>query len=240
MGQTFVGKSTLLNAMVNFAVGIRISNKQRFQIVIDPAENCKDQTKSQTSEITRYRIKDHDLGYNLEIWDTPGFGDTRGIKHDHLIRNQITQLINQEESCHAICFVVRAGENRLTPTQQYIINSVLSFFSEEAKANIYAFITYADVLTNISCFFKHVSNQMGFCLNNSKSVIKMRCRLTEQVPILYEKIADSAIKPKQLATKYSELKEHQDWIEKTGRFEHLVEKQKEGWEYYYIFFHVKY
>lgn len=288
LGQTGVGKSTLINAMVNFAVGIRINDVTRFEIVIDPRENASDQTKSQTSEITRYRILDHGLGYKLELWDTPGFGDTRGISFDRQIGEQINQLINLEESCHAICFVVKASESRLTQTQLYIINSVLSFFSTEAKENVFALITHTDDseppvlealkdaknnfpyseancfafnnsalfkpesershysyecwangMEALSRFFKQISNRTPFSLKASKKVIQMRCRLSDEVPRLYEKIADSSIARIELQSKYSAMKQHQHEIEKTGHFEVQRTRKKEVWDKWLIFWRKK-
>ena len=38
-----------------------------------------------TDTVTEYYIRDHHIGYNVILVDTPGFMDTRGIARDDLI-----------------------------------------------------------------------------------------------------------------------------------------------------------
>ena len=144
MGETGSGKSTLLNAFVNFAAGVEIDDPYRFKLVVDEGERSNDQSNSQTSEISGYLIQDTELDFAIQIWDTPGFGDTGGLKRDEEIKQQINELLKVEDFCHAICFVVKASANRLTDIQKYIIDRVLLFFGKEAIDNIFTLVTYAD------------------------------------------------------------------------------------------------
>ena len=144
MGETGTGKSTLLNAFVNFAAGIEMEDPFRFKLVVDESGQSHDQTKSQTTEISGYLIEDTELGFPLQIWDTPGFGDTSGVERDEKLKEQINELLKIEDECHAICFVVKANVNRLTDIQKYIIDRVLLFFGKEALENIYILATFAD------------------------------------------------------------------------------------------------
>ena len=144
MGETGTGKSTLLNSIVNYAAGVEMEDPFRFKLVTDETDRG-DQSKSQTSEISGYLIEDTVLGYDLQIWDTPGFGDTAGVERDEEIKEKINQLLKIENECHAICFVVKASANRLTDTQKYIIDRVLLFFGKEAKDNMYLLATFGDV-----------------------------------------------------------------------------------------------
>ena len=144
MGETGSGKSTLLNAFVNYAAGVEIEDPFRFQLVVDEAKQATDQSNSQTTEISGYIIQDTELDFAIQIWDTPGFGDTGGVERDEEIKQQINELLKVEDFCHAICFVVKANVNRLTDTQRYIIDRVLLFFGKEVKENIYLLATFAD------------------------------------------------------------------------------------------------
>ena len=50
----------------------------------------------------------------MKIIDTPGFGDTRGIKRDREITAQIKKLFNEEISTlNAVCFVTKSSNNIL-------------------------------------------------------------------------------------------------------------------------------
>ena len=144
MGETGTGKSTLLNSIVNYAAGVELEDPFRFKLVTDEANRATDQSKSQTTEISGYLIEDTVLGYDLQIWDTPGFGDTAGVEKDEEIKEKINQLLKKENECHAICFVVKASANRLTDVQKYIIDRVLLFFGKEATENMYLLGTFAD------------------------------------------------------------------------------------------------
>ena len=144
MGETGAGKSTLVDAFINYAVGVQMEDSFRFKLVVDEDERGKDQSISQTTEISGYHIKDTLLDFPIQIWDTPGFGDTRGIKRGEEIKQQINELLKIEDFCHAVCFVVKANVNRLTDAQEYIIDRVLLFFGKEAQENIYVLATYAD------------------------------------------------------------------------------------------------
>ena len=144
MGETGTGKSTLINAFINYAVGVKMEDSFRFKLVVDEADGEIDQSISQTPEISGYFIEDTLLDFPIQIWDTPGFGDTRGVERDEEIKKQINELLKLEDYCHAVCFVVKANVNRLTDTQKYIIDRVLLFFGKEAQANIYLLTTFAD------------------------------------------------------------------------------------------------
>ena len=144
MGETGTGKSTLVDAFINYAVGVQMEDPFRFKLVVDEDDRANDQTVSKTSEISGYLIEDSILDFPIQIWDTPGFGDTRGIERDEAIKEQINELLKLEDFCHAVCFVVKASVNRLTDTQKYIIDRVLLFFGKEAQENIYILVTYAD------------------------------------------------------------------------------------------------
>ena len=79
VGQTGSGKTTLLNAFINYILNIKYEDDFRYHIIY---ENFgKTQDKSQTTEVTIYNIKASD-GTIIQIIDTPGFGDTGGIKKD--------------------------------------------------------------------------------------------------------------------------------------------------------------
>ena len=144
MGETGTGKSTLLNSIVNYAAGVEMEDPFRFKLVTDETDRAGDQSKSQTTEISGYLIEDTILGYDLQVWDTPGFGDTAGEERDEEIKEKINQLLKIEDECHAICFVVKASANRLTDVQKYIIDRVLLFFGKEAKDNMYLLATFGD------------------------------------------------------------------------------------------------
>lgn len=147
MGATGAGKSTLINGMINYILGVQWTDPYRFKLVV---EKPTSQAESQTSEVTVYRVNYDDgfmVDYSLTIIDTPGFGDTRGITRDKEITEQIRNLFSNNfgvSDIHAICFVAQSALARLSATQQYVFDSVLSIFGNDVAENIRILITFAD------------------------------------------------------------------------------------------------
>ncbi|XP_005746421.1 uncharacterized protein LOC102203385 [Pundamilia nyererei] len=148
LGATGAGKSTLINGMINYILGVKWEDPYRFKLV-DEGE-LTSQSESQTSEVTVYKVN-HQQGFEIEfsltIVDTPGFGDTRGIEKDREIVEQLRNLFSAQggvSEIDAVCFVAQAALARLTPTQKYVFDSVLSIFGKDVAENIRILVTFAD------------------------------------------------------------------------------------------------
>lgn len=154
VGATGSGKSTLVDGMVNYVMGVSFDDPFRFTIVQLEEEEKKthNQAVSQTEWITVYKIfpqKGSRLNYTLNIIDTPGFGDTRGIQRDQVTIDQIRHLFSEKGEkgvlfIDAVCFIVKAPEARLTVSQKYIFSSIMSLFGKDIESNICTLITFAD------------------------------------------------------------------------------------------------
>ena len=155
MGAIGSGKSTLIDGMVNYILGVNWTDPYRFKCVREDesaAGAARHHAHNQTSSVTAYTIHHQDgmaISYSITIIDTPGYGDiTRGVKRD----KEITQLIHRfltkpdtyADHIHAVCFVASSGSCRLTVTQSYIIDSVLSSFAKDFKDNFRLLVTFAD------------------------------------------------------------------------------------------------
>ncbi|XP_071788739.1 uncharacterized protein [Asterias amurensis] len=151
VGVTGSGKSTLINAMVNYILEVEWHDKYRFKVVDVGEGKGSSQAHSQTQVITSYTLMDENLmlPYDLTIIDTPGFGDTRGIQRDKEIYDQIREFFSDAEShgidhIDAIGFVVQASNVRLTQTQRYVFDAILSVFGKDIVDNIILLATFAD------------------------------------------------------------------------------------------------
>ncbi|XP_056310868.1 uncharacterized protein LOC130222313 isoform X2 [Danio aesculapii] len=181
IGATGAGKTTLINSMINYILGVKWEDDVRF-VLIDEGQQ-KSQAESQTSEITAYKINHMDgfrVPYSLTIVDTPGFGDTRGIKQDQKITAQIQEFFSARggiDCIDAVCFVVQASLARLTHTQKYVFDSILSIFGKDIAENILMMVTFADgkkppvleaiIKSEIPCSTDKSGEPIHFKLNNS-------------------------------------------------------------------------
>ncbi|KAJ3595643.1 hypothetical protein NHX12_004946 [Muraenolepis orangiensis] len=148
LGATGSGKTTLINGMINYILGIDWKDSFRFKL-IDESQS-KSQAQSQTSHVTAYKVNYQDgfrVPYSLTIVDTPGFGDTRGIDRDREITEQIRRLFtsaNGVSEIDAICFVTQASQSKLIAAQKCVFDSVLSIFGKDMAENICMLVTFAD------------------------------------------------------------------------------------------------
>uniref|UniRef100_A0A8C5BQV2 Fibronectin type-III domain-containing protein n=1 Tax=Gadus morhua TaxID=8049 RepID=A0A8C5BQV2_GADMO len=148
MGATGSGKSTLINGMMNYILGIDWKDSFRFKLINE--DQSKSQAESQTTHVTTYKINHQEgfkVPYSLTLVDTPGFGDTRGIESDKAITEQIRSLFTSAKGVveiDAICFVTQASQVRLTASQKYVFDSVLSIFGKDVAENICILVTFAD------------------------------------------------------------------------------------------------
>lgn len=148
VGATGAGKTTLINGMVNYILGVEWKDDFRFKLIVD--EGGKSQAHSQTKLITAYTLHKMEgslLPYTLTIIDTPGFGDTEGLKRDKFITNQIREFFSMPNGIthlDGIGFVTQSSLARLTPTQQYIFDAILSIFGKDIASNIFMMVTFAD------------------------------------------------------------------------------------------------
>ncbi|XP_039598653.1 verrucotoxin subunit beta-like [Polypterus senegalus] len=146
LGATGSGKSTLINGMVNYILGVEWEDDFRFKLIHE--ETSRNQAASQTSAVTVYEMNYQDcykVPYSFTIVDTPGFGDTRGIHENRKLIDQIAEYLSSTHTfqhINAICFVVQNFQAELT--QKYIFDSVLSIFGKDIANNVLVLITFAD------------------------------------------------------------------------------------------------
>lgn len=180
VGQTGAGKTTIINTMVNYFLGVKFED-QEFYYITEENEN-KDQSQSQTREITVYEVFVEENPTSLTIIDTPGYADTEGYKKDREISESLIRLFSDEDGIHyidAVCFVMKASENRLTGKELYVFHSVLSLFGRDIENNIVFLLTYssglppADALNaikkaKIPCRRDETNEPVYFLFNNQQ------------------------------------------------------------------------
>ncbi|XP_039373365.1 uncharacterized protein LOC120392694 [Mauremys reevesii] len=181
LGATGSGKTTLINGMINYVLGVQWKDEFRFKLIHETTN--RSQAESQTSEVTAYDVhytEGFQVPYSLTIIDTPGFGDTRGIEQDKEITRQIREFFSTRgaiDHIDAVCVVVQASLARLTHAQKYVFDSVLSIFGKDIKDNIQILITFADGQTppvlqaiktaEVPCAKDAKGNPVHFKFNNS-------------------------------------------------------------------------
>ena len=147
VGATGAGKTTWINAFVNFMMNIRRDDPFRFRLIME--SNDDKQAQSQTSLVTLYRLhqqKGMDINCSITLIDTPGFADTDGIGRDKEIEREISSLFQEGYVDHidTVAFVLQASLPRLTPTQKYVFDSMMALFGKDIEENIVLLFTFSD------------------------------------------------------------------------------------------------
>ncbi|KAK9971327.1 hypothetical protein ABG768_024701 [Culter alburnus] len=145
VGETGTGKTTIINTMINYLLGVKFEDQEFYQITDE--EEHKDQTQSQTSAVTVYEVFVEKNPISLTIIDTPGYGDAEGYEKDREISEYLSRLFSDEDGIHyidAVCFVMKASQNRLSGKELYIFHSVLSLFGRDIENNIVFLLTHSD------------------------------------------------------------------------------------------------
>ncbi|XP_073334415.1 uncharacterized protein [Pagrus major] len=229
VGETGTGKSTLINTLVNYAMGVKWEDEVWFQIVEDEKRN---QSESQTSDVIVYQIfgfEGKTLPYSLTIIETPGYGDTRGIEHDAAVSERLLDWFRSEDGVieiNAVGLVLKATENRLSDRLMYIFDSVVSLFGKNLEKNIVALITHSDGLTpenalkaledaNIKCAKDEDDELLHFMFNNCQSdekTKKTKAALKSAWDVTTDGISQftdflTKTRPQQMKTTVDDLKE---------------------------------
>ena len=149
VGATGSGKTTLINGLINYIFGIKWEDGFKLKLIEEKVSN---QAKSITKYISSYTIH-HQQGFNvpytITVIDTPGFGDTQGIKRDQEITQQIKTFFSTTgpsgiDRLDAVAFVAQSSLARLTPSQKYIFESILSLFGKDIENCIMLLLTFGD------------------------------------------------------------------------------------------------
>uniref|UniRef100_A0A183BVW6 G domain-containing protein n=1 Tax=Globodera pallida TaxID=36090 RepID=A0A183BVW6_GLOPA len=169
LGETGVGKSTLINAIVNYlkhptfdeaiqAEEIESVIPARFcteeydadgklvqtEVFIGKKskDECLEPGKSQTKWPNAY-ITPSKVGYKIRLIDAPGILDTGGIKEDNLNLHKTLSFISTLPELHAICILLRPNSTRTGPAFKYCINGLLTYLHKNAAKNIFFMFTNA-------------------------------------------------------------------------------------------------
>ena len=144
VGETETGKTTLINAYINYIFGINYVDDFRYKIINVQMNKYNEQ--SQTNEIGIYNIKTPD-GTILKIIDTPGFvfGDKCDIKKNIEISKKIKEYIfDKLSSINCICFFIKAHFSRFHVNLRYIFNCIVDLFGDDVKSNFIFMFTFCD------------------------------------------------------------------------------------------------
>jgi GTPase SAR1 family protein len=191
LGETGSGKTTLINALLNYILGVKWKDDFRFCIPIDDGEQraSSNTTQGQTQYLTVYKIH-HQTGFRVpftvSILDTPGFNDPNGLQRDQQITKLLATCFEKSNRfgiphINGLCIVLKAGTTRLTPTEKYVLKSVLDTFGNDLRDNLNLTLTFSDGSSPtaagvVRSFGVDVDRERVFIFNNSSLYVHKNAR----------------------------------------------------------------
>jgi hypothetical protein len=159
LGETGVGKSTFINAFVNYLVFDTLQQAEQGEPVVlipvsflitvgdqfdefivkfgdtDSNENHENQGQSVTQQCKSYIFNLNDK-LRLRLIDTPGMGDTRGIDQDEKNIDHILTYVNNLPHLNAICLLLKPNTSRLNVFFRSCVNQLLAYITPIGYNNI--------------------------------------------------------------------------------------------------------
>lgn len=148
IGERDAGKTTLINSLINYILGVKWEDDVRFMLIDNICR--KFMATMLTSQVTVYKINHMDgfqVPYSLTIVDTPDFGNMTGIEQDKINTAQIEEFFSAPggiDCIDAVCFVVQASHAHLTIQEKYVFDSIFSIFGKDMAENIMVMVIFAD------------------------------------------------------------------------------------------------
>ncbi|KAK9717891.1 Ankyrin repeats (3 copies) [Popillia japonica] len=156
VGETGVGKSTFINAFMNYlnfesldqaenAKSIHALIPSSFTIIDQNFEQKRVEFGNDTNEshepgasatqsARSYVFETGDV--RIRLIDTPGIGDTRGIGKDEENFDRLLAVIGELKDIHGICIMLKPNNARLTVLFEYCVKQLLSRLQKDASRNI--------------------------------------------------------------------------------------------------------
>ncbi|XP_022913513.2 uncharacterized protein [Onthophagus taurus] len=163
-GETGVGKSTFVNAFANYLkydtliaasngellapVPIKFTvmdeNFQEKVIQIGKSENEKtDPGVSSTQHPKSYLLEIPEKNLKIRLIDTPGIGDTRGLKFDEENMEKILALLGELNHVNAFCVLVKPNNSRITVLFEHCMKHLFSKLDKKVFENFVFIFTNA-------------------------------------------------------------------------------------------------
>ena len=160
LGETGVGKSTFINAFVNYLAFDTFQQAERgepialipvsFITTINPqfdefivrfgSPNVNEFHNEDGQSVTQHcrsYVFDIDSRTRLRLIDTPGVGDTRGIEQDRQHIDHILSYANNYSHINAICLLFKPNSSRLNIMFRYCIHELFTLFPTAIHSQIF-------------------------------------------------------------------------------------------------------
>ena len=184
IGETGSGKTSFLNLLYNcnairaLGCGFGKEGLQQFRQYNDiKLENAQAHAmESKTSDAKLYRIELQDL--ELQIIDTPGFGDSRGLKQDETNAKRIVESLRNEDYINCVCLIINGRQARMSASLKYVLTEITAILPKEILNNVIVVFSNTNNALNLNFDPSSLKTFFGseptniFCIDNPYSQLE--------------------------------------------------------------------
>ncbi|KAF9926349.1 hypothetical protein FBU30_004046, partial [Linnemannia zychae] len=152
LGETGVGKSTFINAFANYLCYDTLDIAEQLEMVTlipssfeiggtkvfagEPDKNERLGSGQSSTQCCRSYVFPLDDDIKIRLIDTPGIGDTRGVKQDRINFEDILNYISGFDKINGICVLLKPNTARLTTAFRFCIDELLLHLHKSTADNI--------------------------------------------------------------------------------------------------------
>ena len=147
IGETGSGKTSFLNLLCNCGMIQKLQYsfeesslsllRDFNDITLENALSHKMESKTSGAKVYSAVFGDLKMG----IIDTPGFGDSRGMKQDKLNTKAIIDVLRDEEYVNCVCLVINGRQTRLSANLQYVLSEITAILPKNVVGNVIVVFT---------------------------------------------------------------------------------------------------
>ena len=142
IGETGSGKTSFLNLLYNcgtvqaLGCGFGKEGLEHFRqfnnIKLENAQAIS--MESKTNDATLYNVEVGEL--KVGVIDTPGFGDSRGLKQDEKNAQRIIESLKKEEYINCVCLIINGRQPRTSASLKYVLTEITAILPREILENV--------------------------------------------------------------------------------------------------------
>ncbi|XP_011405076.1 PREDICTED: uncharacterized protein LOC105313388 [Amphimedon queenslandica] len=129
--------------------------------------------QSKTSDALKYTVSLGDI--NVEIIDTPGLGDSKGIEQDKKHVTKIIDTLKKEDYVNCVCLIVNGRSSRMSATLSYVLSEITSILPKTILNNIIVVFTNTTGLLQLSFDLGALKHYFGQNLEHSYYIENPYC-----------------------------------------------------------------
>ena len=200
IGETGSGKTSFLNLLCNYGIvqelGIDVGVQHFHSFNEIKLENAiSNKMQSKTSDALKYAVSLGDT--NLEIIDTPGFGDSRGIKEDEKHVTRIIDALKKEDYINCVCLIINGRSSRMSATLSYVLSEITSILPKTILNNIIVVFTNTTSLLQLNFDLGALKHYFGRNLEHSYCIENPYClfeKANEKIGLMSRELLAESLK----------------------------------------------